>query len=143
MKKNVFISYNHSGEAKDKIDKLSSDLKNLGLKVWFDQNEIRPGESISSAISNGLDQASYVIAIVGPNDKESPWAKTELEMAKAKGKPIIPVMVNNATAQDLPETISDLMAIDASNKDNLRKVYETIDSSRSPWARLKEYIVND
>ena len=32
MKKNVFISYNHAGEAKSTISKLSSDLEKLGMK---------------------------------------------------------------------------------------------------------------
>ena len=143
MKKNVFISYNHAGEAKSTISKLSSDLEKLGMKVWLDQNEIKPGESISSAIANGLEQASHILAVVGPNDNQSAWAAKELEMAKAKGKPIIPVMVNNATTQDLPEAIKDLLAADASSQEGLRSVYKIFDEQRSFWSRLKEYIVNE
>ena len=143
MKKNVFISYNHAGEAKSTISKLSSDLEKLGMKVWLDQNEIKPGESISSAIANGLEQASHILAVVGPNDNQSAWAAKELEMAKAKGKPIIPVMVNNATAQDLPESIADFLAVDASSQEGLRSVYKIFDEQRSFWSRLKEYIVNE
>ncbi len=142
MKKNVFISYNHDGETKGTISKLSSDLEKLGLKVWLDQNEIKPGESISTAIANGLEQASHVLAVVGPNDKQSAWATKELEMAKAQGKPIIPLMVNSATVKDLPESIADFLAVDASSQEGLRAVYEVFDSQRSPWSRLKEYIVN-
>ena len=143
MKKNVFISYNHTGGASEAVDQLSGKLQDMGLNVWLDRNEIKPGESISSAISSGLDQASYVVAVVGPEDKQSVWAQKELEIAKAKGKPIIPVTINNATAQDLPELISDYMAVDATNLADLRKVYDVIDTERGLWSRLKEYIIND
>ena len=140
MKKNVFISYNHAGEAKSAISKLSSDLEKLGMKVWLDRNEIKLGDSIPTAIANGLEQASHVLAVVGPNDKQSAWATEELKMVRAKGKRIIPVMVNNATARDLPEAIKDLLAADASSQEGLRSVYKIFDEQRSFWSRLKEYI---
>ena len=64
-------------------------------------------------------------------------------MVRAKGKRIIPVMVNNATTRDLPEAIKDLLAADASSQEGLRSVYEIFDEQRSFWSRLKEYIVNE
>ena len=41
MKKNVFISYNYSGEAKGAISKLSSYLEKLGMQVSLDQNVLK------------------------------------------------------------------------------------------------------
>jgi hypothetical protein len=144
MKKNVFISYNHSSEIKNSVRQISDRLKNMGLGVWLDEQQIKPGDSISDALDRGLNESSYVVAVVGPNDKESKWAKIDLQRAISKGKRVIPVMVNHATSNDLPDVVSNYMAVDVSeNPDNLIKVYDSIDQERSGWSRLKEYIIND
>ena len=143
MKNKVFITYNHSGEVKNAIHDISDQLENMGLSVWLDEQEIKAGDSISEAIKKALDESSYVIAVVGPNDKNSKWVSKELEFAISEGKRIIPVIASDATVNDLPEIISDYMAVDISNnKNNLIKVYESIDRDRSVWSKIKEYIVN-
>ena len=145
---NVFIENFTKNNKRD-------DLKREGLMNRFtrlqgmltlkaDKSEIKIGDSISESIDRGLSQSSYVIALVGPNDKQSSWATKELEIALAKGKPIIPVMINDAKITDLPDKISDYLAIDASSDPNdLVKVYEAIDKDRGLWDRVREYIVND
>lgn len=144
MNKNVFISYTHSEEIKPVAREIATKLKNMGLKVWFDENEMQIGSSIKDSIKSGLDSSSYVIALVSPNEKNNEWHKKELELAKSKGKFILPVMVNNAKFTDLPDIISDLFAINISdNKENITKIYDAIDIKRSVWSKLKEYIVNE
>lgn len=144
MKPKVFISYNHTAETKNSIRQISDELNNMGLKVWLDEQQIKPGDSISEAVQKGLDESSYVVAVVGPNDKKSNWANRELEIAVSKKKRIIPVMVNNAKPEDLPDVISNLMAVDISrDRRNLTRVYEAIDQDKSIWSKLKEYIINE
>jgi predicted nucleotide-binding protein len=144
LKKNVFISYNHSNENIDSIRAVANKLNNMGLKIWFDQNEIKPGDSITKKINDAIDNSSYVIVLVSPKDKDSNWATKELNLAVNKGKRIIPVMINNATPSDLPHIISDKLAVDiSSNINNLESVYHSIESDKSVWNKLKEYLINE
>ncbi|WP_326510774.1 toll/interleukin-1 receptor domain-containing protein [Aeromonas caviae] len=144
MKKNVFISYNHSNENTEAIRNIATKLSEMGLKVWLDQYELKPGDSILKNINNAIDNSSYVIVVVSPNDKKSYWATHELNLAVNKGKRIIPIMVNNATPSDLPDIISDKLAVDISkNINNLKIVYDSIESDKSVWNKLKGYLIND
>lgn len=143
MNKNIFISYNHSGKTRKVAKLIAERLKNMGLGVWLDQIEILPGDSITESIKQNLEKSSFVIALITPKDKQSNWAKMELELAVKQGKRIIPVLVENAQTTDLPESIADRLAVDISdNFENLEAIYNTIDLQRSPWERLKEYLVN-
>lgn len=144
LKKNVFISYNHSNENIDSVRDIANKLNNMGLKTWFDQNEIKPGDSISQKINRAIDNSTYVIVIVSPKDKESNWATHELNLAVNKGKRIIPVMIDNATPSDLPTIIADRLAVDiSSNIDNLKSVYNSIESEKSIWNKFKGYLINE
>jgi hypothetical protein len=144
MNRNIFISYNHSKDTNESVKEISNKFRDMGLKVWLDQTDIKAGESLSKAISSGLDESSHMIFIVSKNDKNSEWAHKELNTAFSKNKKIIPILINNATSDDLPEQLKDYYAIDITNNPkSINKVYEAIDRDRSPWNKLKEYIVND
>ncbi|MBM3404914.1 MAG: TIR domain-containing protein [Bacteroidetes bacterium] len=52
----IFISYGHSDEYKDIVRRIVTDLKTRGHRVWFDEEQIRPGENFNEAIELGLAQ---------------------------------------------------------------------------------------
>ena len=51
----VFIS--HSSKDKVAVRNLAERLKSDGLKVWFDECEIKPGDLIPLKINKGLEQS--------------------------------------------------------------------------------------
>lgn len=51
----VFLS--HSEKDKAVVRPLAERLRNDGLKVWFDEWEIKPGDSIQAKIKEGLEQS--------------------------------------------------------------------------------------
>lgn len=90
----VFIS--HASEDKEKYARpLPKTLKDLGLKVWFDEVEIRLGDSLSRNIDIGLAQSSFGVLLLSPTFFEKGWPQRELAGLVAKemafGKSIIPV----------------------------------------------------
>jgi hypothetical protein len=142
--KQIFISYSHSDETRRPALEIARSLQDMGLDVWLDQKDIKIGDSITDAISNALEQSSYVVVLVSPGDKDSPYYQKELKAALAHGKSILPVMINNATSDNLPELIKDRLAVDFSkNPESLRSVYNAIDEKRSFWSKLREYLVNE
>jgi len=53
MKKKVFISYSH--EDKVFVEWLKNNLQDLGLEIWYDQQEIQLGDSIKLSYGVGLE----------------------------------------------------------------------------------------
>ena len=76
MMRTVFISY--SSTDKEFVDRLSSDLKILGLGVWLDRWEIKVGDSIISKVNDGLARNDYLIVVLSPDSINSNWVRKEV-----------------------------------------------------------------
>lgn len=59
FKYDVFLS--HSAKDKDAVRELAQWLKADGLRVWFDEWVIQPGEMIGLKIQKGLEQARTLV----------------------------------------------------------------------------------
>ncbi len=57
----VFLS--HSSKDKAIVRALAARLKRDGLRVWFDEWEIRLGDSIPSMVDHGLEHSNYLITL--------------------------------------------------------------------------------
>src|SRR5262252_6193677 len=71
----VFLSHN----AKDKpaVRELAVRLKQDGLRVWFDEWVIKPGDSIPFKIEQGLEQSRTLILVMSQNAFTSEWVTLE------------------------------------------------------------------
>lgn len=78
-KMNVFISYNH--QDRSFAERLANDLKAAGLPVWWDQWEIKVGQSIIQRVSEGISSSAYLVVVLSPNSVESDWVKREVGSA--------------------------------------------------------------
>jgi len=110
--KRIFLSYNQDME-RDAI-KIKNELRNKGAKVWVAKERLKPGESIEEIITDAIDDADSVVAIIG--NKFSSNMSYEIEIAKLKGKKIIPVIFKSGP---LPINISGLKYIDLREKRQL------------------------
>lgn len=75
----AFISYSSQDAAF--AGQLASELQRSGIGVWFDQWEIRAGDSLITKISEGLNTHDFLIAILSPASVESSWVQKELNTA--------------------------------------------------------------
>ena len=72
-----FIS--HASEDKDDIVRdLAEALKNSGFQVWYDEFELKIGDSLRKKIDYGLSNANYGIVIVSPSFVKKSWTEYEL-----------------------------------------------------------------
>ena len=81
----IFISY-YSNDI-DKVKRLVSELKQKGAKIWFDDDQILPGDDLIQKMSEGIDQCRFYLICLSPSfDKKPPtsWVKKELKMAMIK-----------------------------------------------------------
>jgi predicted aspartyl protease len=115
--KRAFLSHN----SKDKVfvRRLASDLDRNGVDVWFDEWRIKPGESISGSIAEGLKKYNNFVLIMTPNCMTSKWVARELSVAiyrfnskqkkGQKGTKIVPALAKECS---IPLWLSDIKYVD-------------------------------
>ncbi len=88
---NVFIGYNKKDR---KIAEAIATFLSIGdIGVWYDEWEIRPGESIIEKVNNGLTECTHYLLLWSKNSSDSNWVKKEIDSILYKsiqcGYPII------------------------------------------------------
>jgi hypothetical protein len=111
-KSRVFVS--HSSRDKPFVRKLVTELKKHGLNVWFDEIEIRVGDSIPTKISEGLKDTDYLIAVLSQASVSSRWVQQELNsvlMNQSSGERgiVLPVLMEDC---ELPMLLKDRLYAD-------------------------------
>lgn len=103
----VFIS--HAWEDKeDFVDEFVSELRKQGLKVWYDTDKLKWGNSMREKIDSGLSKSHYGVVVLSPNyiAEEKYWTKAELnglfQVESINGKTILPIW-HNLTKKQVAE----------------------------------------
>ena len=63
----VFLSY--ASEDADVAARICASLRNAGIEVWFDQNELRGGAAWDSAIKKQIKTCALFIPIISANSR--------------------------------------------------------------------------
>lgn len=71
----VFLS--HSSKDKAVVRAVAERLRGDGLRVWFDEWELKPGDNIPSKIEEGLEHARALVLCMSANAFSSDWAQLE------------------------------------------------------------------
>jgi GTPase SAR1 family protein len=71
----VFLS--HSSKDKPVVRVLAERLRADGLRVWFDEWELKPGDSIPAKIEEGLEGSRVLVLCMSANAFGSDWAQLE------------------------------------------------------------------
>jgi len=97
MKYDVFIS--HASEDKGSfVAPLANILREMGVKVWYDEFTLRPGDSLSRSIDYGLSSSRFGIVVLSKGFMSKGWPEYELRglITKEIGKKkvILPIWHN-------------------------------------------------
>lgn len=94
----LFIS--HASEDKPEIVRpLAEALTAFGLRVWYDEFELKPGSKLIDSIERGLQESKHGLVIISRSFLEKEWPKRELtslftrELAYGESERILPVWV--------------------------------------------------
>ena len=71
----VFLSYSSKDIAV--VRDLAKRLKADGVRVWFDEWEIKPGDSIPAKVEEGLEYSRMLVLCMSANAFGSDWSKLE------------------------------------------------------------------
>jgi len=71
----VFLS--HSAEDKAVVRDVAARLQRDGVRVWLDEEQIKPGDSIPAKIEEGLEHSRVLVLCMSANAFGSDWAQLE------------------------------------------------------------------
>ena len=101
----VFVS--HNSNDKPRVRKLAERLKAAGLRVWFDEWNIKSGDIIALKVDEGLEQSRVLLLCISRNALASGWVALERSTAVHRdpanvGRRFIPLLLGDC---DLPDTL--------------------------------------
>ncbi|QES87344.1 toll/interleukin-1 receptor domain-containing protein [Rhizosphaericola mali] len=114
-----FIS--HASEDKDEIVRtLADSLRENGFSVWYDEFELKIGDSLRKKIDAGLINSKYGIVIISPSFVKKNWTEYELNGMVAREmnghKVILPIWhkISKDEVLKFSPTLADKMALNTS-----------------------------
>lgn len=116
----VFIS--HASEDKEEIVRpLAFALRNAGLSVWYDEFELRIGDSLRQKIDKGLAKSKFGIVVLSKNFIKKGWTNYELDGIITRvvgGEQVLLPIWHNITKQeviDYSPSLADKLARNTAN----------------------------
>lgn len=93
MTTDVFISY--SSAYRKLVDALVHYLEESKIKCWYAPRDIPPGMEYAEAIDLAINNSKFFIILVSDLSQKSHWCRSEVNLAVAYGKIIIPVRIED------------------------------------------------
>ncbi|SOD13858.1 toll/interleukin-1 receptor domain-containing protein [Pedobacter xixiisoli] len=114
-----FIS--HASEDKEAFVRIFADgLKNEGFNVWYDEFELKIGDSLRKKIDQGLSKSKYGIVVISPDFMKKNWTEYEFNGMIAREmngqKVILPIWhkVTKDEVLSFSPSLADKMALNTS-----------------------------
>lgn len=99
----VFIS--HASEDKEAVVRpLANALKDKGVKVWYDEFELKIGDSLRRKIDQGLSKSRFGIVVISKSFVKKGWTNYELDGLMTKvisGQQILLPIWHDITKQEV------------------------------------------
>lgn len=123
----VFCSYSHTN--KEIVKAVASGLRDAGIDVWIDEQDIALGAGIADTISRGLDSADFLAFFISRHSMTSEWATKELNivisrrLSKRRSAVILPILLEDV---EVPALLRDVKYLDLRDGNISRAVTDLI-----------------
>ena len=112
----VFLS--HNSRDKPRVRELAEELRAAGLRVWFDEWVLKPGDDIYLAIERGLEATRAQVLCPSPATLESDWVALERSTVLFRdptnaGRRFIPLLLADC---ELPDALRRYKYVDYRRK---------------------------
>lgn len=132
--KDLFISY--SRRDKRKVMKIVTLLQVKGFTVWMDESGIETGEQFKKVIVNAIEECKVLVFFSSKYSNSSPWTAKEIGVANAKGKPILPIKLDETEYNEV--VLFDLVNLDYCDLTKSIHSKEQIESLLTSLCKLVE-----
>lgn len=108
----VFVSYSQRDTAT--VSRVVGDLRERNLDVWWDVEQIDPGDAISMKIELGLRKSRFVMPCISRNQVQSGWCRIEYTailnriIRKMTDTQLAPLIIDDIDLDDIPVVFSDI-----------------------------------
>jgi len=121
----VFVSYAH--EDTQMAMKIAQYLREQKIRVWLNEEEIQPGDSLKKKIEEGLNTSDYFLALLSESSTQSEWVRKEWKAAidhgrQGKWPKVIPVLIGDT---EPPAFMADIKYADA-RKDYTKAINDIV-----------------
>jgi hypothetical protein len=126
----VFISY--SSKDFRIIKTIIEDLKKHRITYWWDDEQIKHGESIMPHIEKGLKGSRVVLACFSHNQLKSGWCRAEYEAVLEKvisgttNQKVLPLILDDLTKDEMPILVSNRKFGRYSDKEEFNKILKEL-----------------
>ena len=99
----IFICH-ASEDKKEFVEPLARELRERGLRVWYDSFTLKLGDRLRSAIDKGLSFSRFGVVVLSPSFCRKDWPKRELEGLLAlerDGHKVILPLWHGVTVEDV------------------------------------------
>ena len=115
----VFVSHNH--QQKLWVRAAVAQWRKLGLRVFFDEDSILPGETILAGVERGLVGSRDVALIITPQSAASGWVALETAVflhasCRDKRRRIFPLLLAPTPLEQLPLAVQMRQFIDLTDR---------------------------
>ncbi|TAK83987.1 MAG: toll/interleukin-1 receptor domain-containing protein [Betaproteobacteria bacterium] len=122
----AFISHNKVDKATARL--LAAALVEMGANVWFDEWNLRPGDSITGGIENGISTCDVFVLIWSTPASQSNWIGMELRAIVTRRVNddtlrVVPVMVDETP---LPALVAEYKGFNLATVPDLRRIASEI-----------------
>jgi hypothetical protein len=93
------------------VRSIAGELRRLGYRTWLDLESLRPGERWREAIERAMAASDAMVYCISRLSLESAWTSVELRAARARGLPVVPLLVDDIDIDRLPPTLRELHLI--------------------------------
>lgn len=124
----VFLS--HASEDKELAREIARRLFESGVDVFFDEWEIRSGDSIREKVDAGLGRCTHFVVLLTPTSINKSWVRAEMDAAfvkKIEGECRFIPLRHGLRARDLPPLLRGILSPEVEDVDaDVQKFIEDI-----------------
>ena len=124
----IFLSHNRSDRAWTRD--LAKGLRSRGLVIFLDEDSVRLGDDVPTAIEHALVRSRHILLVLSPEALSSKWVALEISMSlyrdpDAAERSVIPIIIKECK---VPLMLSRINYLDAREKDLELCIQEIITS---------------
>lgn len=86
----VFLS--HATADRAHVALVQRQIEALGISVYLAEHDPKPGTSIAAKVERALERCHAVVVLITTNSVNSAYVQQEVGIARAHGKPIVPIV---------------------------------------------------
>jgi AAA-like domain/TIR domain len=135
----VFLS--HSGSQKPLVRAIVHQWRELGLRVFFDEDTIEPGSDINEALDCGCENSRHVVLMITRESMTSEWVASEIQRARhldpaARRRRLKPVLLESVPEAEIPSGVARLswtnLADDATRQQQYQSLLKSLRVKADP-----------